>query len=319
MSRLASRPVWHLVGIGARRAVSITSAPLLAILASVGWGFADFLAGLSARRMSVVRVLAWSQPIGLIPILIALAISGDELVVGRSALIAAAAGIASVASLGLFYLALAKGKMALVGPIEATGVCLPVLVGWFSGEVLAQFTMIGVALAIVGTAVVVSSATEPNERGRHSRSAALALCSGALYGGFLSLLDLASTPSPIVATTYMRIASCTVAIGLYLACRAGARSPGGRPGPVLEARRPRTDVRAHAALPLIGVADAGAELCFATASVTGTLSTAAVLSSLYPITTAMIAALVLRERVRPIQGIGATCALAGALLLSAEY
>jgi drug/metabolite transporter (DMT)-like permease len=62
--------------------------------------------------------------------------------------------------------------------------------------------------------------------------------------------------------------------------------------------------------------DAAANLLFGIASTLGMLSTTSVLSSLYPIATAVLAAVVLRERLRPIQYAGVTVAMIGVILLS---
>jgi drug/metabolite transporter (DMT)-like permease len=69
-------------------------------------------------------------------------------------------------------------------------------------------------------------------------------------------------------------------------------------------------------LAAIGIMDAAANLLFGIASTLGMLSTTSVLSSLYPIATAVLAAVVLRERLRPIQYAGVTVAMIGVILLS---
>ena len=65
----------------------------------------------------------------------------------------------------------------------------------------------------------------------------------------------------------------------------------------------------------IGVTDALAEISYAAASAAGQLSIIGALSSLYPAVTVLLAAVVLRERVHPIQAAGATAALVAAVLL----
>jgi len=67
----------------------------------------------------------------------------------------------------------------------------------------------------------------------------------------------------------------------------------------------------------IGVLDACGDLSFALASAHGQLAVVAVLASLYPVVTVLLAAGIVRERVRPLQAIGATVALAGVVLLGA--
>ena len=55
---------------------------------------------------------------------------------------------------------------------------------------------------------------------------------------------------------------------------------------------------------------------YALAASRGNLSIAAVLASLYPVVTALLARLILAERLRRVQSVGVIVALAGVLLLS---
>ncbi len=79
----------------------------LALGASLGWGVADFLGGLQARRVALLRVMVISQGPALLALLVIVA---------------------------AFYRALAIGKMSIVAPIAATGVSIPVIVGIATGD-----------------------------------------------------------------------------------------------------------------------------------------------------------------------------------------
>ena len=76
----------------------------------------------------------------------------------------------------------------------------------------------------------------------------------------------------------------------------------------------RSDMRA---LLLIGALDISANGLFAAASTEGLVSLVAVLASLYPIVTIVLARLVLGERVRRVQQAGVAAAMAGVALISA--
>jgi drug/metabolite transporter (DMT)-like permease len=67
----------------------------------------------------------------------------------------------------------------------------------------------------------------------------------------------------------------------------------------------------------IGTMDIAANTFYAMASTEGLVSVVAVLASLYPVVTILLARLVLRERVRPAQRVGVAIALAGVALISA--
>ena len=51
-------------------------AALLALAGALGWGVGDFLGGLAARRLAVLTVLAVSQAVGLVGVLVWAVLSG---------------------------------------------------------------------------------------------------------------------------------------------------------------------------------------------------------------------------------------------------
>ena len=87
-----------------------------------------------------------------------------------------------------------------------------------------------------------------------------------------------------------------------LALRRGATRPG---------------LRTALALAGIGLLDLGANALYNHASTIGELSSVSVASSLYPVVTVMLAALLLGERVQGIQRAGVVVALAGVLMIAA--
>ncbi|MEO6700618.1 MAG: EamA family transporter [Jatrophihabitantaceae bacterium] len=316
----------------------------LALAASAAWGLADFLGGLTSRTNSVFKVLAVSQPIGLVLIVLALVLHGHGLTITGSAYWAIAAGFASVGSLGCLYFSMSRGDMILVAPLAATGVVIPVIAGIASGNSITLITGGGMLLAAIGAIATTWSAPEHAEQatgGNNNLVAALfALGSAAGQGLFLLMLSHATNGDPYSATCIMRLTSCVVTLAVYVGYRrrlamlapdpqlpapalvgSGPAAAAGSPLPArplqsVGVNGPGRWTLALLALPAVGMADALAEICFAGATTSGELSTSAVLSSLYPVGTMFLAMLFLRERARPIQGLGAACALVGVLLLS---
>ena len=88
---------------------------------------------------------------------------------------------------------------------------------------------------------------------------------------------------------------------------------------VMAAMRPRLggDPALMPSLALIGLLDVGANACFTLGADTGLLSVVAVLASLYPIGTVVLARAFLGERLAPIQAAGVCVALAGVALIAA--
>jgi drug/metabolite transporter (DMT)-like permease len=69
---------------------------------------------------------------------------------------------------------------------------------------------------------------------------------------------------------------------------------------------------------LIGVLDTSANVLYAYASTLGLVSLAAVLASLFPVVTVLLARFVLREQLSPSQGTGVVCALAGVACIAVQ-
>ena len=70
-------------------------------------------------------------------------------------------------------------------------------------------------------------------------------------------------------------------------------------------------------LAVIGIVDSGANVTFGAAVSIGMLSITSVLSSLYPVVTAILAAVFLRERLRAVQYVGVAVVMLGVLMISA--
>ncbi|HEY7429947.1 MAG TPA: EamA family transporter [Streptosporangiaceae bacterium] len=277
---------------------------LLAVNASVCWGVSDFLGGLKTRAVPVFRVLAISQLAGLALITVAVTGWGHGLPGGSHAWLAVAAGVCSVAALGLIYEAMARETMIVVIPLAATGSIIPVAVGLAGGDAVTPAAMAGIVLALAGAPVAAWEPGGDRRAGRGLLGAALAVAAGASAGLWFTLMNLASEGDPLGATEVMRLTSCVIAVLLFGLHRRGSRSPSGL-------------TRAtYLAIAAIGVTDALAEICFTWASTSGQLAVISPLSSLYPVITVLLATAALRERVHPVQALGAACALTGAVLLA---
>jgi hypothetical protein len=92
----------------------------LGLVASLSWGFADFIGGFEARRLPVLTVLLLSQPVGLAAAAMwALSAGGQRLPLIDVA-VAAVAGAAGALALGAMFAAMARGVIGLASPISAT-------------------------------------------------------------------------------------------------------------------------------------------------------------------------------------------------------
>jgi drug/metabolite transporter (DMT)-like permease len=271
----------------------------LALGASLAWGLGDFLGGLTSRTLHVLTVLAVSQAAGLGAVLVWLAVSGDGAPGAAETAWAAAAGVGGCVGLGALYRGMAVGAMGIVAPVSAVSAAIPFAVGVASGERPGALQVTGIAVALAGVAL---ASREPAERGGgRAAGVGLALLAALGFGLYFVFLDRAAEESVPFAVSTARGVSSVLAIGAALALGASLR-----PG------------RVHLpALVAIGLCDVGANVLFGIASTKGFLSVVSVLSSLYPIVTVALAALLLHERIAPAQRAGIARALLGAALITA--
>lgn len=273
---------------------------LLALLSSVLWGVADFLGGTAARRHAAHVVVGLSQVCALVVLVPVAAALGA----GGRVLPGMAAGVVGVVALSSFYAALAGGTMGVVAPIASLGAVIPVAVGLVRGEQPSDLQLTGIVVAIAG--VVLASGPELSG-GASPRPLLLACVAAAGFGSVAALLAAGSEgPARQAVLTLLVMRGTSVALlapVLVLALR--------RPGAAGAARR---DVVLLAG---IGLGDLAANAAFAAASRGSLLSVAAVLASLYPVVTVLLARHVHAEVLRPVQVMGVALALTGVALLAA--
>ncbi|MEU6784389.1 DMT family transporter [Nonomuraea angiospora] len=271
---------------------------ILATACAVVYGTADFFGGLATRRSQVLSVVVLSQIAGLVLILALLPVLPGT--AGAAALSwGLAAGLAGAAGLVLFYRALATGVMSVVAPTTAvTSAALPVVFGLATGERPAFWALVGVALALCSV-LLVSQDRSTDRRGSLA-SVLTALAAGAGFGGFFILLAMAPDDAGLWPLVGARVSSITTVALLAMVTRRALR-----PGP--------------GSLHIIvaaGVLDMAANVLYLLAQRDGLLSLVAVLVSLYPASTLLLARKVLGERLRTIQVAGVACALGAVALIA---
>jgi drug/metabolite transporter (DMT)-like permease len=276
------------------------TAVLLALGASLAWGFADFGAGVGSRRLPVFVVALVMQSAGLVVAGVAVAVTGDTFPSWRQVAWAGFAGLAGVGGLAAFYRGLAIGSMGIVGPISTTAAIVPLAYGLARGERPSALQAAGVALAVLGVAGASLEHVPETQRRRIGTGVGLALLAAAGFGCSLIGLSRAAPGGIAWAVWIMRVVAVPCMLALALAL--GAQRPSRRMWPLLVG---------------VGIGDTGATLLYAAATTRGLLSVVAVLASLYPVVIVVLARLLLDERVARPQLLGVAVALAGVALVSA--
>ena len=275
-------------------------AALLALAASLSWGFGDFLGGVKARVLPSLTVLAASQPFGLAALGIAAAARGTG-IPGDEVAWAALAALFGTVGLFAFYQGMAAGAISVVTPIAAVAAGIPVIWGVaVSGDHISSFQAIGFAAAIGGS--VCASLELRAERTQIAAGVGWAVLAMLAFGAYYVPMHAASAQDWLWPAFFFRCTSVTLVWSVVLIRRA----------------RP-TGLRGHwPALIAIGFLDTGGNALYAAASSShGLISVVSVLASLYPVVTVLLARLLLGERVQRTQDVGVAVALVGVVLITA--
>jgi uncharacterized membrane protein len=285
---------------------------VLALSAALAYGVADFLGGTVTRKTTAIKALSWCVPIGLAVVLVSALLTGGRAGPGPMAW-GFVAGLSGGAGLITFYRALARGPMSVVAPVSALAAAvLPVGVGIARGERLDASVLLGVLLCLVAIGLVSMEANDAGKAvagtGRRllDSGPVMAGVSGTCFGVFFVLLKEAGDGTglwPIVGARLGNVAVVAVAL-VVLALR------GESAGPPLSGR-----TLIVLAL-LSGSLDAGANVLYFLAVHNGMLSLAAVLTSLYPAITVLLARVAYSERLRVVQRVGMAVAVAGVALVT---
>jgi drug/metabolite transporter (DMT)-like permease len=279
----------------------------LGLAASAFWGASDFLGGLATRKAHVVGVVAVAHSLSLGLLLLAALATHAPLPPQRFALLGLCAGTFGGVALILYYQALSLGEMgittALTGLLTAL---VPVVYSFFTqgspkSTQIAGFVLAAAAIALIAYAP--AGLPRPLALG-------LASIAGVAFGVFLVVLKVGSAQSLVWQLIYSRVASATLAVSIVIAMqmRAGESAAVWR----TRARENRFLWMAGSA----GVLEATGSLLYMSAAREGRLDVAAVLASLYPVATIVLAAWFLKERATSSQTLGMALALGAVVLVS---
>jgi drug/metabolite transporter (DMT)-like permease len=276
---------------------------LVALLSSLLWGTSDFLGGTASRRHSPIAVVAISEAFGLVgPLVVAVATGAFGSPTGYVGwgLLGAVAGTAGIVA---FYRALATGTMGVVAPVAALGVVVPFGVGIAQGDRPSWLQGLGVLIAVAGVVLASGPELSPSTGSGPGavRPLLLAVVAAVGFGVVFVALDHGARSSTVMTLVVMRSASVLLLLGVAL---------------VTGREQLNVGVRTLPLLIVVGTFDVGANAAFAYATRHGLLSLVAVLSSLYPAMTVILARVVHSERLRPVQLAGVLGALAGVALLA---
>jgi drug/metabolite transporter (DMT)-like permease len=261
---------------------------LLALASALLYGVSDYCGGRAARSASTFVVALIGQSASTLLTAVVVLLLGDPFPGAADVGWSAAAGIASTVGITAFYFALANGAMTVVAPLTAVvSAVVPVAVGISLGERPAAIALGGVALAIVAVALV-SGIGGRAERPTRAPIVLVAVLAGTGFGLLFVCLDRTSDSSGLWPLLLAQLTSL-----LILAT-------------VCVARRVRVTSRRFDAglMVLAGCLAVTANVAYLAATRQGLLSLVAVITSMYPASTVVLATVLDHERMSNSQAVG---------------
>ena len=305
-------------------APALSANVVLALAAAASWGGGDFSGGMGVKATGgtaagALRVVLIAHASSLAVLLAILLLRHAPLPHGAPLVWGLVAGVTAGVSLTAFYIALARGAMggsaALSGLLAAA---IPAAVSSFLEGIPTPLRIAGFALALAAIWLIAAgpspesgNAVDGSQPTESSRATfVLALVGGVGFGIYFVALRLANPLGVVEPVALARSASLITCALLLLAVT--VRSKRARIG------EPASRLTRMAIVWALGVAllDTGGNLLLIAATRRGRLDIAAVLASLYPAGTILLAAWHLHERPTRRQLTGMAVAAAAVVMIT---
>ena len=270
---------------------------IFALSAAVAWGSGDFTGGVIARRIGAIHTMFLSYAVALIMLVIVALLRLEPFPAPVDMMWGALAGLFGMAGFGFLLRGFATGRMGIVAPVSAVlATAIPVIFSIFSEGLPRSLQVMGFGLALISIWFL----SRPEKLGGNPAGLGMALLAGLGFGGFFTALDQISEDAIFWPIAAGRLAACAAMI-LFTLGTSGALLPKSAPfGPLI----------------LLGVLDVGGNLFFLLAVQTGRLDVAAVLASLYPGVTALLAWWIAKEHMAALQVFGLALAILSIVLIT---
>jgi len=271
--------------------------PIAALASAAAFGVGDFTGGLAGRRTPPPSVTLGIELCGLaaLPLALWLLPAGWD---SRAAALTFVGGALGGLGLIAFYSAMALDLIGVVAPVAGVvGAALPTVVGLLTGDRLQVWQFAGIGVGLFAIYLINAGSNRPVQKGRQGLG--LAVVAGLAFGLFFILFHAASSAG-ITAFVSGRVGSGLAAVGAALVT-----------GVSFVPRR-----SAWRLIAIAGLLDGAGVTFYLFATHHGALSVTALLASFYPAFTVLCARLLTRERLAPIQAVGAVMALLAITLIA---
>jgi drug/metabolite transporter (DMT)-like permease len=272
-----------------------------AFLACLSWGGSCFLAGINSKVIPVLTLLIYSVAASLGILFLLFIIQAEPFPRDPAVYFAVLGGLGSTFGLFCFYRGLSLGAISIVVPVSGMCALLPVAVGLILGEVLNLLQGLGIVVAIGGGVLVSWEKPSAGQSNQLAKGFIPALGAALGFGTFYVMMDFAGSVDPLWAATISRLTSLVLLL------------------PVVVIKRPPLIFKAThlPAVCAVGILEGLAAFFYTVAAAKGMLSLVSVISSLYPGVSILLAAMIIKERLRRYQFVAVIMIVLGVSLISA--
>jgi drug/metabolite transporter (DMT)-like permease len=300
-------------------AFSLHNNALIALASAASWGGGDFSGGMAVKAATspgdttagALRVVILAHATSLAVLVAILWLRHAAWPHGALLAWGLAGGGAAALSLTAFYIALSRGSMGAAAAISGLlAAAIPAVVSSVLEGAPSAVRLIGFALAAAAIWLIASGpAGDAADRRAQRITTALAIVGGLGFGFYFVALRMDNSLGVLEPLALCRAAGLVTSLLVLLALQArGAR----------QGRTVTWSLSKTALFWALGVAllDTGGNLLFVLATRMGRLDVAAVLASLYPAGTILLAGWLLRERPTKQQFAGMAVALAAVVMVT---
>ncbi len=274
---------------------------LFGLTSAISWGAGDFTGGLASRRTGAYRAVFYGEVIGTIIILVAALFIWPPVPAWTIWVVSLVAGAFGTTGLLLLYHSMTKGLMSIAAPVSALlAAILPVVIGSLTESLPTLLTFVGFGFAFAAVWLISQSKDGVKDILSHIADLRLPLLAGVGFGLYFVLIHSATRVDTLWPMAASRLGGVLI-LALYIALRRESW---------------KVEKIAWPLILLYGILDIGGNLFFILAGQAGRLDISAVLSSLYPGLTVILAWLILKERLSRTQWIGIAAAMIAIVLFT---
>ena len=274
---------------------------LFGLFSALTWGMGDFAGGIASRRAGFYRAAFYGEFTGLIFLGVVWVITREPLPAGKVWGWSASAGVVGAVGLLLLYRSLAEGQMSVAAPVSALmAAILPVIASTLTEGLPGPTKYLGFALALVAIWLISQGEGHQKQLHLHLADLRIPLLSGVCFGVYFILMNQGSHTAIIWPMITARAAG-SVVLFFFATANHQYHWPNKQVAPLVF---------------LNAAGDIAGNTFFILSGQVGRLDVAAVLGSLYPGTTVLLAGLLLHERLNRSQWVGIFAALVAIVLMT---